>query len=50
MQHGNGTVNKLFTDQQLYDQMLQAVTSLNAVLADVRHDPRRYTKGLITVF
>lgn len=50
MQHGNGTVNKLFTDQQLYDQMLQAVTSLNAVLADVRRDPRRYTKGLITVF
>jgi phospholipid/cholesterol/gamma-HCH transport system substrate-binding protein len=50
MQHGNGTVNKLFTDQQLYDQMLQAVTSLNAVLADVRKDPRRYTKGLITVF
>ena len=50
MQHGNGTVNKLFTDQKLYDQMLQAVTSLNAVLADVRRDPRRYTKGLITVF
>ncbi len=50
MQHGTGTVNKLFTDQQLYNQMLQAVTSLNAVLADVRRDPRRYTKGLITVF
>jgi phospholipid/cholesterol/gamma-HCH transport system substrate-binding protein len=50
MQHGNGTVNKLFTDQALYDQMLKAVTSLNAVLTDVRRDPRRYTKGLITVF
>lgn len=50
MQHGNGTVNKLFTDQQLYDQMLQAVTNLNGVLSDVRKDPRRYTKGLITVF
>jgi phospholipid/cholesterol/gamma-HCH transport system substrate-binding protein len=50
MQHGNGTVNKLFTDAQLYDQMLKAVTSLNTVLTDVRRDPRRYTKGLITVF
>ncbi len=50
MQHGNGTVNKLFTDQELYNQMLKAVTSLNAVLGDVRRDPRRYTKGLITVF
>ncbi|HUQ48621.1 MAG TPA: MlaD family protein [Gemmatimonadaceae bacterium] len=50
MQHGNGTVNKLFTDAQLYDEMLKAVTSLNTVLTDVRRDPRRYTKGLITVF
>ena len=50
MQHGNGTVNKLFTDAELYDQMLKAVTSLNSVLTDVRKDPRRYTKGLITVF
>ena len=50
MQHGKGTVNKLFTDAELYDQMLKAVTSLNSVLSDVRRDPRRYTKGLITVF
>jgi len=50
MQHGNGTVNKLFTDAEMYDQILKAVTSLNSVLADVRRDPRRYTKGLITVF
>ncbi|MEO5903161.1 MAG: MlaD family protein [Gemmatimonadaceae bacterium] len=50
MQHGKGTVNKLFTDAELYDQILKSVTSLNAVLSDVRRDPRRYTKGLIKVF
>lgn len=50
MSRGNGTVKKLFTDAELYDQILKAVTSLNAVLTDVRRDPRRYTKGLISVF
>lgn len=50
MSHGNGTVKKLFTDDEMYAQLLKAVTSLNEVLTDVRRDPRRYTKGLITVF
>lgn len=50
MAHGNGTVKKLFTDDEMYAQLLKAVTSLNEVLTDVRRDPRRYTKGLITVF
>ncbi|MEO5589213.1 MAG: hypothetical protein ABIS03_06485, partial [Gemmatimonadaceae bacterium] len=50
MSRGNGTMKKLFTDEQLYTQLLKAVGSLNDVLADVRRDPRRYTKGLIKVF
>jgi phospholipid/cholesterol/gamma-HCH transport system substrate-binding protein len=50
MNQGNGTVKKLFTDDELYARLLTAVTSLNTVLADVRRDPRRYTKGLISVF
>ena len=50
MSHGNGTVQKLFTDQELYNRLLTTVTELNTVLTDVRRDPRRYTKGLITVF
>lgn len=50
MSQGKGTVSKLFTDQQLYDRILSTVTELNTVLTDVRRDPRRYTKGLITVF
>lgn len=50
MSRGNGTMTKLFTDQELYDRILKTVTELNTVLSDVRRDPRRYTKGLISVF
>jgi len=50
MAGGNGTAKKLFTDDKLYDQIVTAVTNLNAVLVDVRRDPRRYTKGFIEVF
>jgi phospholipid/cholesterol/gamma-HCH transport system substrate-binding protein len=50
MSSGNGTMQKLFTDQQLYDELVKTVTELNKVLADVRRDPRRYTKGMIKVF
>ena len=40
----------LLTDQTLYDQLNKLVTDLSAILADVRRDPRRYTKGMVKVF
>ena len=49
MSSGKGTMNKLFTDQQLYDQLVKTVTELNNVLVEVRRDPRRYTPGMIQV-
>ena len=50
MSGGNGgTMKKLFSDQQLYDQLVKTVTELNKVLADVRRDPQRYTKTMIQV-
>jgi phospholipid/cholesterol/gamma-HCH transport system substrate-binding protein len=50
MSGGNGgTMAKLFSDQQLYDQLVKTVTELNGVLVDVRRDPRRYTKTMIQV-
>jgi phospholipid/cholesterol/gamma-HCH transport system substrate-binding protein len=50
MSGGNGgTMKKLFTDEQLYDQLVKTVTELNNVLIDVRRDPRRYTKTMIQV-
>jgi phospholipid/cholesterol/gamma-HCH transport system substrate-binding protein len=48
--HGNGLASKLLTDQTLYDQLNKAVTDLNDILADVKRNPRKYTKGLVKVF
>lgn len=47
---GQGSAGKLLRDQQLYDQLTKAVATLNAVLADVKQNPRRYTRGLVRVF
>jgi phospholipid/cholesterol/gamma-HCH transport system substrate-binding protein len=47
---GTGSASKLLTDQTLYDQLNKLVTDLSGILADVRKDPSRYTKGMIKVF
>jgi phospholipid/cholesterol/gamma-HCH transport system substrate-binding protein len=47
---GKGTASRLLTDQTLYDQLNKLVTDLSAILADVRRDPSRYTKGMVKVF
>lgn len=49
LRNPNGTLGRMLTDHQLYDQLNKLSTDLNAILADVRRDPQRYTKGLITV-
>jgi phospholipid/cholesterol/gamma-HCH transport system substrate-binding protein len=48
--NGQGTASRLLTDQTLYDQLNKLVTDLSAILADVRRDPGRYTKGMVKVF
>ena len=50
MSQGNGFAAKMLKDDKLYDQLNKAVTDLNAILEDVRKDPRKYTKGMIKVF
>jgi phospholipid/cholesterol/gamma-HCH transport system substrate-binding protein len=47
---GQGTASRLLTDQTLYDQLNKLVTDLSAIIADVRRDPSRYTKGMVKVF
>ncbi len=47
---GNGMASKMLRDQHLYDQLVNAVANLNTILADVKQNPRRYTRGLIKVF
>jgi len=49
MTNDQGLFGKLMTDQTLYDQLNKLTSDLGQVLADVRRDPRRYTKGLICV-
>jgi phospholipid/cholesterol/gamma-HCH transport system substrate-binding protein len=46
---GNGMAGKMLNDPQLYDHLNKLATDLNAILEDVRKDPRRYTKGLIGI-
>lgn len=45
----DGFVGRMMTDQMLYDRLTKLTADLSDVLADVRRDPRRYTKGLICV-
>lgn len=47
---GNGFASRLLTDEQLYEQLVKTITDLNAILADVRQNPRKYTRGMIKVF
>ena len=47
---GDGLPAKLLRDQEMYDKLNKAITDLNAILEDVRKDPRKYTKGMIKVF
>ena len=47
---GQGTAGKMLQDQQLYDNMNKAIADLNAILEDVRRNPGKYLKGVVTVF
>jgi len=47
---GNGFAARMIADQQLYEQLTKTITDLNAILADVRQNPRKYTRGMIKVF
>lgn len=39
---GDGTVQKLLTDPDLYDQLLKTIIDLQVLIADIRENPRRY--------
>jgi phospholipid/cholesterol/gamma-HCH transport system substrate-binding protein len=49
LRNPNGTIGRMLTDDQLYDLLNKLATDLNAILADVRRDPQRYTRGLVTI-
>jgi phospholipid/cholesterol/gamma-HCH transport system substrate-binding protein len=41
---GEGTLGRLSTDERLYDSLLGAIGSLDALLEDVRENPGRYVR------
>ena len=47
---GNGLAARVLTDQEAYDQLNKTLTEINAILVDVRRNPRKYTKGIVKVF
>ncbi|MGI8498970.1 MAG: MlaD family protein [Gemmatimonadaceae bacterium] len=47
---GNGFAAKMLSDHELYDKLNKSITDLNEILADVRKNPGKYTKGMIKVF
>jgi phospholipid/cholesterol/gamma-HCH transport system substrate-binding protein len=42
VESGQGTLGKLTADEELYDRMNAAVTSVQALTDDIRENPRRY--------
>jgi len=42
LERGEGTLGRLTADDQLYDNMNDAVLSVQALVADIQRDPRRY--------
>jgi phospholipid/cholesterol/gamma-HCH transport system substrate-binding protein len=46
---GHGTVGKMLTRDEMYDSMLKLINDFTAMLADIRKDPSRYTKGLVNL-
>lgn len=47
---GNGFAARVLTDQELYDRLNKTLTDLNAILEDLRSNPRKYTKGMVRLF
>jgi phospholipid/cholesterol/gamma-HCH transport system substrate-binding protein len=47
---GRGTAGLLLRDQQLYENMNRAVTELQALVSDIRRDPKKYLRVNVSIF
>ncbi|HET7550726.1 MAG TPA: MlaD family protein [Gemmatimonadaceae bacterium] len=47
---GNGFAARILSDQELYDQLNKTLTDLNAILEELRTNPKKYTKGMVRIF
>ena len=44
IERGDGTAGKLVSDKELYDRMNRTVESLDALVKDIKENPKRYVK------
>lgn len=42
LEEGRGSAGRLMADERLYEELLRTLTDFNALLADLREQPRRY--------
>jgi phospholipid/cholesterol/gamma-HCH transport system substrate-binding protein len=50
LNEGEGTAGQLMKDKRLYENMNKAVTDLQALVGDIRRDPRKYLNVKVSIF
>jgi phospholipid/cholesterol/gamma-HCH transport system substrate-binding protein len=50
LEQGRGTAGQLLRDRQLYENMNRAVTEIQALVADIRKDPKKYLRVSVSIF
>ena len=46
LERGDGSLGRLITDEGLYEELLRTMVDLNALLQDVREDPKRFVPSI----
>jgi phospholipid/cholesterol/gamma-HCH transport system substrate-binding protein len=50
LNEGQGTAGQLLKDRQLYENMNRTVSEMQALLADIRRDPKKYLNVKVSIF
>ena len=50
LQAGEGTAGQLLHDKQLYENMNKTATELQALVRDIRADPKKYLNVRVSIF
>ena len=50
LNQGEGTAGQLLKDKQLYENMNKTVAEMQALLADIRRDPKKYLNVKVSIF
>jgi phospholipid/cholesterol/gamma-HCH transport system substrate-binding protein len=50
LNQGEGPAGQLLKDKQLYENMNKTVTEMQALLADIRRDPKKYLNVKVSIF